>query len=326
MQRTGFSLTYFAMNEPDSVSPALGRLPAAFRDRLFEIMGDADAERTLASMSQPKRAAFWVNQLRAVVPPEGFATIAGLDDCFELPAAERDRFMRREATVAGDLYPINPSSVAAVRCLMPQPEQEVLDLAAAPGGKTLQLAAMMRNSGRIAAVEPVKKRFHRLRANMGRCGADNVQYYLADGRSIGRKVPERFDCVLLDAPCSSEARIRLDEPDSYQHWKLRKIKECARKQRALLRSAYQALKPGGRLLYSTCAFAPEENELVVQHLLTTEADVELLPPGLPEEVPARPGLREWRGERLAPDIEACRRVLPDELWDGFFVCLLRKRA
>ena len=233
--------------------------------------------------------------------------------------------MHREDAVAGDLYPINPSSVAAVRCLAPEPEQEVLDLAAAPGGKTLLLAAMMKNTGRIAAVEPVKKRFHRLRANMQRCGVSNVQYYLADGRGVGHKVPERFDRVLLDAPCSSESRIRLEDPDSYRHWKLRKIKECSRKQRSLLRSAYQALKPGGRLLYCTCAFAPEENELVVQQLLTAEPAAELLPLTLPEEPCIQHGLCEWRGERLDPAIDRCRRILPDSLWDGFFVCLMRKR-
>lgn len=314
------------MTDTDSSTAAGERLPAAFRDRLVEIMGEAAAERTLTSMQQPKEAAFWVNRLRAAAAPVGFAAIPGLDDCFRLPAGDRDQFMRREDAVAGDLYPINPSSVAAVRCLAPEPAEEVLDLAAAPGGKTLQLAAMMKNTGRIAAVEPVKKRFHRLRANMQRCGVSNVQYYLADGRGVGRKVPERFDRVLLDAPCSSESRIRLEDPDSYRHWKLRKIKECSRKQRSLLRSAYQALKPGGRLLYCTCAFAPEENELVVQHLLATEPAAELLPLTLPEGPYIQNGLSEWRGERLDPAIDRCRRILPDSLWDGFFLCLLRKQA
>ena len=300
------------------------RFPEGFPERLAEIMGTADAQQTLASMAAVKQIGFWANELRGVVAPEGFQAIKGLGSCFQLDASQRDAFMRRDDTMAGDLYPINPSSVAAVRCLAAQPEQEVLDLAAAPGGKTLQLAAMMANTGRIAAVEPVKNRFHRLRANLQRCGVTNTQFYQSDGRGIGRKVPERFDRVLLDAPCSSEARIRLDEPDSYQHWKPRKIKESARKQRALLRSAFHALKPGGWLLYCTCSFAPEENELVVANLLGQEPAAQLLPITLPVGVNYRPGLAAWRGSNLDASLSLSRRVLPDQLWDGFFVCLLMK--
>ena len=95
-----------------------------------------------------------------------------------------------------------------------------------------------------------------------------------DGRSIGRKVPERFDRVLLDSPCSSESRIRLDDPSTYQHWSPRKTREMVRKQRGLIRSAYLALKPGGELVYCTCAFSVEENEQVVDYLLRREPAAE----------------------------------------------------
>lgn len=88
------------------------------------------------------------------------------------------------------------------------------------------------------------------------------------GERLEKKTPERFDRVLLDAPCSGESRIHQDDPASWQHWKLRKIKEQARKQYGLIRSAFAALKPGGTLLYCTCSFAPEENEAVVSDFLT----------------------------------------------------------
>ena len=148
----------------------------------------------------------------------------------------------------------------------------------------------------------------------------NVALYQADGRGIGRKVPQRFHRVLLDAPCSSEARIRLDDPASYAHWKPRKVKETSRKQRGLIRSAYQALKPGGELVYCTCAFSPEENELVVDHLLRSEPAAE----PLPSAVPGLPGLTRWNGRTLDPRIDACRRVIPDGLFDGFFIARIRK--
>jgi 16S rRNA (cytosine1407-C5)-methyltransferase len=202
----------------------------------------------------------------------------------------------------------------------------VLDLAAAPGGKTLQLAAAMENQGRIAAVEPVKGRFHRLRANLDRCGVTIAALYLADGRAIGAKVPGRFDRVLLDAPCSSEARIRLDAPATYEHWKLRKIRECARKQQRLLLSAFDALKPDGQLLYSTCAFAPEENERVVAYLLERRPAADVLPLALPTAVPAVEGLTSWHGKPIDGRLSAARRIVPDDVWDGFFLCLLTRRG
>ena len=295
-----------------------------FRERLADIWGAA-APKVLQSMTRPKRQAYWLNPL-VVRPPEfeppGEA-VPGLDDVFSVDAIVRETVTRHEGARRGWLYPLNPSSLLAVEALAPRPGEEVLDLAAAPGGKTVALAARMRNTGRIAAVEAVKGRFHRLRANLMRCGVCNAQLYLADGRAIGRKVPDRFDRVLLDAPCSSEARIRLDDAATHAHWKPRKIREASAKQAGLLRSAYRALKPGGRLVYCTCSFAPEENELVVSRLLRAEPGADLEPMDFPD-VPKSAGLVEWRGRGCDARVARAVRVVPDDLWDGFFVCRIRK--
>ena len=151
-----------------------------------------------------------------------------------------------------------------------------------------------------------------------------MDFYLSDGRGVGRKVGERFDAVLLDAPCSSEARFRLDDPASYAHWKLRKIKEVARKQKSLLRSAFTALKPGGRLIYCTCAFAPEENEIPLDYLVRREpaAKLESVSVVCPQFIP---GLTRWRAKVLHSDLQRAARVLPDDLWDGLFICKIVKR-
>ena len=124
-----------------------------------------------------------------------------------------------------------------------KPEESVLDLAA--GGKTLQMACMMNNQGALSAVEPVKNRFFKLKANLEQQGASFVKTYLTDGRTVGGKCPERFDRVLLDAPCSSESRFTQLNPDSWSHWSIKKVKEVARKQKKLLMSALYSLKPGG---------------------------------------------------------------------------------
>jgi 16S rRNA (cytosine1407-C5)-methyltransferase len=300
-----------------------GTLPSPLEplfERLERIYGAGALNGIVNSMREPKRVGFVINRLVSGHDRPPGEPLAGVDGCYSVPAAEREQLLEHPAVLTGACYPMNPSSVMAARALAVTGSMEVLDLAAAPGGKTLILAMDMENRGRIAAVEPVRGRFHRMRANLSRLGVTNVQYYQADGRGIGRKVPERFDRVLLDAPCSSEARIRLQDPASYAHWKPRKVKETSRKQRGLIRSAYQALKRGGEMIYCTCAFSPEENELVVDHLLRAEPEAVLLS----LSGPGVPGLTSWNGRPLEPHLARCRRVLPDEVFDGFFIARIAK--
>lgn len=303
-----------------------GQLPAAlegFADRLSQIYGADRARDILETMRWPKQIGYWVNPLRQGAPLPDSARLPGLDGYWTVPGASRREILHGQAAEQGQIYPINPSSLLAVAALAPRPGEEILDLAAAPGGKTLLVAAAMGNRGRIAAVEPGRGRFHRMRANLTRCGVSIAELYLRDGRGVGSKVAGRFDAVLLDAPCSSEARIRLDDPGSYFHWKPRKIKEAARKQRALLASAYRAVKPGGRVVYCTCSFAPEENELVVQALLAAEPDARVVPVSVPAPAIAA-GIRVWQGRALHPDVSGALRIIPDDLFDGFFLCRIDK--
>lgn len=313
------------MANPPEHEQELPAALAAFFARLDELLGKPLAAQVVATMSLPKRKGYWVNPLRAGVPLAGCAPLPDIADYWVLPGDAQQRLTLEPQVEAGGIYPLNPSSTLAVAALAPRADEELLDLAAAPGGKTLLMAAAMKNSGRIAAVEPVKARFYRLRANLERCGVSNVAFYLADGRGVGAKVPARFDGVLLDAPCSSEARMRLAQPQTFAHWKPRKIKEAARKQRALLRSGFAALKPGGRLVYSTCSFAPEENEATVDYLLSREPSAELVSMDLPP-APATGGVTQWRNRSYAAVVQRCVRVVPDDLWDGFFLAKIVKTS
>jgi len=315
-------------------------LPAAFCDRLCEIYPATatrdDAEDTLASMVSPKCCGFRINRLRYTGTPEALLTslrqeglnpqpLASLPGAYWVGAAERSQLAHSQAAQTAQIYLTNPSSQLAAAVLAVEPGEEVLDLAAAPGGKTLQLAEKMQNQGRIGAVEVVKQRFHRMRANLERHGVTLAECYLQDGRSVGAKCPERFDRVLLDAPCSSEARFRSGEPKSFRHWSDRKIRDCSHKQNGLLRSAFRCLKPGGILVYSTCSFAPEENELCIHRLLRKFPDARLLPVCI-ELDRFRPGLTQWRGKELHQSLSATRRVIPDRHWDGFFLARITKVA
>ena len=251
----------------------------------------------------------------------------GLDEALLVDRSARPQIVAAAAVAEGRLYVQGLSSMLAARLLDPQPGEEVLDLAAAPGGKTLHIAALMRNEGRIAAVEPIRGRYYKLQANLRRGGATIVRTYRADGRSVGRRAPERFDRVLLDAPCSGEARFHRRRPSSWATWSPRKIRECARKQRGLLRSALAALKPGGTLLYCTCAFAPEENELVVDDCVCRAGEgIEIAPIELGVAAAVQPGWTRWEDHPMHPDLALAVRILPDERFDGFFFCKLVKRA
>jgi 16S rRNA (cytosine1407-C5)-methyltransferase len=315
---------------PESLAP----LPDLFIERLQKTVPSGRWEACLLSFSQQKPAAFRVNVLRATVDEvkselssQGihYVAVKWLAGAFTVPPDQRRKLTDSAAIADGRIYVQSLSSMVAALVLGPRPGEKVLDLAAAPGGKTSQMAAMMQNQGHIAAVEVIRARMFKLRANLQRCGVSNVKTFLTDGRTVGNKTPERFDRVLLDAPCSSEARFDCREPSTWKRWSLRKIKECARKQRGLLRSAVASLKPKGTLLYCTCSFAPEENEAVVHGALTQLGEaIEIEGIELPLEN-TQPGITHWEGKDLHPDLARSVRILPDGQMGGFYLCKLVKR-
>lgn len=314
---------------------AMEQLPESFVQRLAEILPRDRFGGCLESFSQLKPTSFRVNRLRTTeeglmieLESEGFGLtrIPWGSGVFTIDPDQRRQLTDSAAFSEGRIYIQGLSSMLAPLILDPRPGETVLDLAAAPGGKTLQMAAMMENRGRISAVESVRGRFFRLKANLERHGATLVKGYLMDGRAVGAKVPARFDRVLLDAPCSSEARFTTRDKASWAHWSLKKVKESARKQKRLLDSAIRSLKPGGTLLYCTCSFAPEENEMILDgQLRRYQGQLTIEPLELPLDN-TQPGLVEWRGKTLNEDLVGAVRILPTSEMDGFFLCRLRKRG
>jgi len=307
-------------------------LPAAFSALLDALIPVDLRSRVDASYTAPKWVVFRVNPLRATdaeavlsaLSPLQAEPIAGTTGVHRLPPTDRETLTHHPLAADGSLYIQGVASMAAVWALDPQPGEEVLDLAAAPGGKTALIAAFMQNQGRLAAVEPVRARFFRLKANLQRLGVRNAQLYLKDGAAVGRRVPGRFDRVLLDAPCSSEAQFTRLDPGSWAHWSPKKVRASAALQTRLIRSAADALKPGGVLVYSTCSLSPEEDECIVDALLRERDDLTPEPLPWPVDLPSLPGLTTWRQQMLHPGLSSARRVLPTEWTDAFFLCRLRK--
>lgn len=252
-------------------------------------------------------------------------TVPWCPDAFWLPPSQREALLSSKWVQNGLVYVQNLSSMVPPLVLDPRPGEAVLDLCAAPGGKTLHIAAMMCGEGHLVAVEAVRARFFKMRENLQRYGAPFVQTVQAEGEWLWKRWRGRFDAVLLDAPCSSEGRFRMDNPSTYQYWSLKKIGDMVRKQKCLTYSAIQCLKPGGRLVYCTCTFAPEENEGIIAHALKKFGGaIEVLP--IPLEVEGMvPALSEWE-ERIFPAaVRHARRILPSATMEGFFLCLILKR-
>ncbi|MGO2458530.1 NOL1/NOP2/sun family putative RNA methylase, partial [Vibrio casei] len=175
--------------------------------------------------------------------------------------------------LSGLFYIQEASSMLPVTALLENNDNfnTVLDMAAAPGSKTTQIAAAMQNNGALVANEYSASRVKILSANLQRCGIHNTALTNFDARVFGAWLPEQFDTILLDAPCSGEGSVRKDA-DAMSNWSLSSIIEIAQTQKDLIESAFHALKPNGVLVYSTCTLNLQENQDVCHHLKNTFGD------------------------------------------------------
>ncbi len=219
----------------------------------------------------------------------------------------------------GLCYIQQASTGVAAPLLDPRPGERVLDLCAAPGGKTTHAADLMQDYGCIVAVDRNENRIRALLGNMYRTAHPNVLVVAGDGREL----PDGalFDRVLVDAPCSAEGTMRRKRGKPRgQTAKFRK--QAPRRQESLLRRAIDLTRPGGVVLYSTCTFAPEENEAVV-HRVLEDAPVALEPIRI--DVPHAPGLTSFEGQQFDASLEGACRIYPHHFDSGgLFLARLRR--
>lgn len=323
-----------------TLAPAPLSLPTDFVERLGAIVPPDRFEAVLDTFTAPRTPGFRINTLHAdteavldALRADGLSPtpVEGVRDAYTVPTVQRAGLLASLPYAEGHVYVQNVSSQLPALLLDPQPGERVLDLCAAPGSKTRQLACLMQNKGEVVAVEKVRDRFYKLRSNLAEQGSAIVLPVLASGTAYWHREPEAYDRVLVDAPCSTEGRFRVGDPETTRYWSPRKIREMQAKQRKLLFGGIQALKPGGTLVYSTCTFAPEENEMVLTKALKTFGDaIELVESGLPTTGPVaaatQDGLTEWNGRAFDPRVTRAQRVLPDGMLEAFFVAKFHKRA
>ncbi len=224
--------------------------------------------------------------------------------------------------VHGWLHGQEEVSVLPALALDPDDCDRVWDACAAPGSKTGQLSALMNDRGTLVANDSNLGRISALRHNAERLGLTNLVITHQDARnySLSPVGIDEFDGVLVDAPCSCEGTVRKN-PDIREDWTIDHVKSVASIQKGILRRAVQVARRGGTVVYATCTFAPEENEAVVSHVLSSE-DCEVVEWDAPVET--RPGVREWDGESFDSAVGRTSRVYP-HLNDtgGFYVAKLR---
>ncbi len=299
-------------------------LPQEFLSRLKEILPQATA-----SLFEPKaEQSFRINTLKISVE-EAHRLLADRKVDFQkvnfcpyaitVKAPVAKELIDSDLVNNGLLYAQGLQSMLPVLVLDPRPQQRVLDLCAAPGSKTSQIAMHMNNQGLLKANEPIVKRLYKLKSVLQITGA-SAQISSTDGRRL-REHGGLYERILVDAPCSCEGRFLIQEPKSFAYWSVRKIKEMSHKQKGLLLNASRLLAPGGVMVYATCTFAPEENEEVVDWFLRkSENRIELMPMGLAERgINTYPPLKCWRGRTYDERILNTARILPDERLEGFFM-------
>lgn len=319
-------------------------LPSLLTERIAKIYPELDRKKILLSFTKEHHGSgksdlttFRVNKL--FEEHESVPTILRKDgiplskspvfiEAFSVTKEKSPRLLKHRSYKEGRIYVQNWSSMIPPLILNPKKDERVLDLSAAPGSKTCQMAGMMANSGQIVAVDRDKVRLARLKKNVKQQNVLNTEVVHGDGRFFFRGNEESFDKALIDAPCSTEARIQVHKPETYYHWSLKYIRKNAALQRALLRSALKSLKPGGEAVYSTCTYAPEENEMVVQSILDDpvlgpQISIAKISSKLPS---ARPGIESWDGVTFNSKMRNSIRIIPEPGFEGFFICKLRKSS
>ena len=283
-------------------------LPEAFLQRMEAQLG-SEYPAFLESLERPRAVALRFNPLkgeRPVLPFVGAPVPWEPDGFYYDPQTRPGLHVYHEA---GVYYLQEASAMAPVALLDPKPGERVCDLCAAPGGKTTQIAGRMLGQGFLVCNEINPKRAKILSRNIERMGVANALVTNEHPETLASRFPGFFDRVLVDAPCSGEGMFRKEEA-AVTDWSQETVQMCARRQREILDSAARLVRPGGRLVYSTCTFAPEEDEETVAAFLKSH------PEFTPEPVEA-----PW----FVPGENASYRMWPHKLLgEGHFAAVLRK--
>lgn len=298
--------------------------PAEFLKKMYDLLGPDAYAAFLAAADRPRSVALRMNRLKSEMPPElpafGLTPVPWARDGFYYAPEARPGLSPYHE--AGLYYLQEASAMAPAELLDVQPGMRVLDLCAAPGGKSGQLASALQGRGLLVSNEINPRRAAVLGRNLERLGVANALVLCEHPQRLEERFAGFFDRILVDAPCSGEGMFRKEAAASAD-WSPEAVRMCARRQREILSSAAAMLRPGGRMVYSTCTFSPEENEGVIDGFLKTHSDFEV---GLADAPWAAPGRPEWV-EAPSPGLERTVRLWPHRVrGEGHFAAVLEKEG
>ncbi|MCX7950571.1 MAG: RsmB/NOP family class I SAM-dependent RNA methyltransferase [Clostridiales bacterium] len=311
-----------------SINDVKRRLPEEFIDFIYEEFTVGTADKMLYSFMDERLTTLRVNTLKYSINDLmeyfkkiniKFDRVPWYSDAIILKNAKEKDIEKLDIYEKGYVYMQSLPSMVPPLVLNPKKGEKVLDMTAAPGSKTTQMAAMMENEGYILANELDKVRCERLKYNVEKQGASIVEVINGRGETLGDKFPEEFDKVLLDAPCSGEGRFTLKDVKTYRFWSMREVNRLSNLQKKLFQSAFKALKKGGIMVYSTCTLNRKENEEVVEWALNN-LDVEILDIDLKINVAVSAFT-----DKYSNDLNKAIRILPSKELEGFFVCKFLKK-
>ncbi|MBP3888223.1 MAG: RsmB/NOP family class I SAM-dependent RNA methyltransferase [Cellulosilyticum sp.] len=300
------------------------KLPAAFEEKIKRLLKD-EYDAYLASYDLPKYQGLRVNTLKLnleewekINPFKSLKTVPWCKEGFYYSADEKPT--KHPYYFAGLYYIQEPSAMSPGAYLPIEPGDKVLDLCAAPGGKSTQIAARMQQEGVLVSNDISASRAKALLKNLENFGSRISIVTSETSEHLASKWPGYFDKILIDAPCSGEGMFRKDE-GAIKSWETHGVEHCANLQRIILEDAATMLKPDGMILYSTCTFSPEENEGMIDEFLKKHPDFKV--------VPLEPvgGIQHGRPEFMDsdPQLAGALRLWPHHVeGEGHFVCLLQR--
>lgn len=310
-----------------SITQIKNKLPEEFIDNLYEMFSPGTVDNILRGIAEKRFTTLRVNNLKYNIQDLmkyfkdiniKFDRVLWYKDALVIKNANEKDLQKLEIYKEGKIYLQSLPSMIPPLVLAPAEGDRVLDLTAAPGGKTTEMASIMNGKGYILANELDKLRCERLKYNVEMQGADIVEVVNGRGEKIGENYKEQFDKVLLDAPCSGEGRFTIYNIQSYKQWSMKTVNELVKTQKKLFKSAYEALKPGGTLVYSTCTLNKLENEQIIDWALNNfNIKQERIDLDIKQAVSAfSNGFDKNVGKAI--------RILPSKDMEGFFVAKFTK--
>ena len=294
------------------------QLPDEFKQKYEKLLGQNDSQKFFAAIDGKKVSGFRLNPLK-----DNYQDVS-YDLNKKVPFTENGYYGKISGSdiewLSGYVYSQDPSAMFPAEASQVTRGQKVLDLCAAPGGKSTALAAKLDNQGVLVANEISTSRAKKLRENLEKWGASNVLITNESPDKLVANFKNYFDVILVDAPCSGEGMFRKD-PDAMKYWSQDYVLTCQNRQKEILQSAYQMLVPGGKLVYSTCTYSPEEDEQIVEWLVN-RYQMQVLP--INAQSGMSQGRPEWTKSNLNAVKDTVRFWFQNGVGEGQYVAVLLK--